>query len=263
MKKNYVFLLVLMILALFVFPVFAEDNENLEDMPTTVDDSANAAEPEPNMPVIKKESTYFGVVNIWGGYTTLALNNQAISGINGGYALGLDLGFTLIKDLPLALGVRVELIGSSQGTFTGRLGSLPVADYTLGSSLIPLMAGAAYTFDIPDSPVSISADIYAGYSFAKAIIASDTIKSKNSNFNGTSFALDLGTTISYQINEPTTAGLTLGYRFAKAASMKAEQDFDANSVSISKGTSLQDISNKTVTFDFSGFTIGIKVDMKY
>lgn len=282
MKKNRLVLLTLMITALFVFPVFAEgEEENLEDMPTTVDETANESEPEPNMPEIKKESTYFGVVDIWGGYTTLAMGkvndmlgentlypNGTTTKITGGYVLGVDLGFMLIKDLPLALGLRVELIGSTQGKFTGDLG-ITSTSLTLDSSLIPIMAGASYTFEIPETQISVSADLYAGYSIAKATYVNDSklfgVGDKiTSVYNGSAFTLDIGATVNYQINEPTSAGITLGYRTANVASMTADKDVVVNSVTvINKGDKFEDSGNNTVPFDFSGFNIGVNVDMKY
>jgi hypothetical protein len=266
MKKISLVLMMLMIIAVFVLPVFAADDENLEDMPTTVDESASATEAEPALPVIKKESaTYMGVVDIWAGYTTLSLNNANINSISGGYVVGVDLGLTLIKDLPLSLGLRFELIGSGQGNYTGELGNLVSASYTIKDTLIPVMAGASYSFAIPESPVEISADVFAGYSFAKATITDNlTPGFEDQAFSGSCFTLDIGTTISYQISEPVSAGLTLGYRLANVASMSADKNVDLNFVThMNKGDLLKDSGGSAVPFNFSGFNIGLKVDMKY
>jgi hypothetical protein len=234
------------------------------------------------MPEIKKESTYFGVVDIWADYTTLSFGtvndllgagepyaNGAVTKVSGGYALGVELGFTPIKDLPLDLGVRVELIGAGQGKYTGDYGALASTVVTIDSSLIPVLAGATYNFEIPETPVSISAEVHAGYSFAKASVVNDSKilgagDKTTATFSGSAFALDLGTTISYQINEPASVGLNLNYRLANVASMTADSDVANTTPAIKKGDTLKTLVNgPAVPFDFSGFNVGVKVDMKY
>ncbi len=274
-------LAVIMTMALFALPVFAADDENLEDMPTTVDETATASEPAPAMPEIKKaESTYFGVVDIWADYTTISFSrvndllgsigaypNGAVTKMSGGYALGVDLGFTPVKGLPLDFGLRVELIGTGQGKYSGDIGSLASTIYTIDSSLIPVMAGASYNFEIPETPVSISAEIHAGYSFAKASVVNDSkalgVGDKITEpYSGSAFACDLGMTINYQLNEPASVGLNLGYRLADVTSVSADSDI-ANTT-IKKGDTLKNPSSGSVVpFDFSGFNAGVKVDMKY
>ena len=263
MRKASLVLMLVMVLSLLVFPIYAAEEDNLEDMPTTVDEPSSTVEAEPNMPVIKKDSTYFGTVNIFAAYTSLSLDSTAIKNIIGGYDLGIDLGLTLLNDLPLALGLRIELIGSGQGKYTGNLGSLATTEYTLSTSMIPVMAGASYAFDISNTPLTIAADLYAGYAFAKASIASDTINLKDKSFSGSGFVLDIGTTISYQINEPTSAGLILGYRVANIPTMSSDTEFIANSVTIAKNTALKDSTDKVLPFNLSGIILGLKVDMRY
>jgi hypothetical protein len=263
MKKTSLILMLIMALSLLVFPIYATEDENLEDMPTTVDEPSNTVEAEPNMPEIKKETTYFGTVNIFAAYTTLTLDNAAIKNISGGYDLGIDLGLTMIKDLPLALGLRIELIGSGLGNYKGILDTIPTTEYELSTSMIPVMAGASYAFDIPSTPLTIAADLYAGFAFAKAAIASDAINLKTQSFSGSGFVLNIGTTISYQINEPTSAGLILGYRIANMANMSSDSEFIANTVTIPKNTQLKDSDGKVVPFNLSGIILGLKVDMRY
>jgi hypothetical protein len=277
--KNFRMLIMLFaVLTMIAFPILAEEDENLEDMPTTVDETANSSEPEPNLPEVKKETPgYFGNVNIWAGYTTLSLsavNNSikalpaissdpVIKEITAGYVLGLDLGFSPIKELPVSLGLRFELIGAGEGSFSDS-NSLNGDSYyyTLNATLVPLMAGVSYTYDIPAIPVSISADVYGGYAITSA---NSTLKTTVSSvvseitvpYNGGGFAMDLGCRINYQINEPMSAGFTLGYRIADISELTAAK----SAGTVNKNDKFQD--GKTVPFDFSGLNIGLSVNMKY
>jgi hypothetical protein len=138
--------------------------------------------------------------------------------------------------------------------------------------LIPVLAGISYALEIPGSPITVSGDVFAGYSFARSVINAKyysaltlTDEDTTMNFSGSGFAMDIGATVNYQINEPMSAGLTFGYRIANIASMSLDADtkFSDGTPQLTKGTIYDDSSNNAIPFDFSGFNIGVNVDMKY
>lgn len=135
------------------------------------------------------------------------------------------------------------------------------------SYFIPIEAGMSALWELPSTPLSIKAGVYAGYGFAFVSFEHDIgVTGQASSFTqpykGSSFTGELLATLNLKLSPVLSLNVNSGYRLAKVIRM--EQSGNVNYSGIAgvnvpvgaKGDILKDADNENIAFDFSGFNIG-------
>jgi hypothetical protein len=226
------------------------------------------------------------VITPFGGYTTVNAgkinddltdfyNTQVNTGAQGknliksnsGYYTGLDLGYSFLPGL--SAGVRLEYVGMLDSYTQGYAYDEPTYEYIglrYQGSIVPVMAGVSYLFNIPNIPLSVGADAYAGYGFARLM------KEETSTFalpddydyaqfsNGV-FVADLAGKIGYTIAPGFILNASVGYRLANVPKFKSDKD--STVMGYAKGNVLKDSSGKDLGLDMSGLTAGGSLNIAF
>jgi hypothetical protein len=173
----------------------------------------------------------------------------------------LDAGYSFIPGL--SAGARFEYLCTLDAQMkvntTGFL-TTTAATADISASLIPVMAGVSYTYSLPGLPLSIGAEVYAGYGFADLSINTDmetgylagtTVES----FDGGCFVFDSAFKINYIFNQLFSAGLNIGYRTANVTKLKYTQ----------VGINLPNYADygKALQLDYTGMKFGAAVNFSF
>ena len=248
------------------------------------EDAGDQAEPE--MPQVKEQTVFTGLVNIRAGYSLTSVKaandflksfgeNAVLGGasvsseqkMEGAAAASMDIGFLPIAQLPLSPGIRVSYLNCNAGhTQSSLAGS--TEKYSIASTLVPLLAGASYELMIKEIPLSLIADAYLGYAFAGGMLIRETTVpslKEEAMFGGGGFAGDFGIKANYRFLDALSAGIFASYSLASMGEMTYNADADIGTESVNKGDKVTNFfdGNSAMNFDYSGLTIGINVNMLY
>ena len=173
----------------------------------------------------------------------------------------LDTGYTFIPGL--SAGARFEYLSTLTTQMkinTTGFVTTTAATAEISASLIPVMAGVSYMYTLPNLPLSIGAEVYAGYGFANLSVNTDmqtgylaatTVES----FDGGCFVFDSTFKINYIFSQLFSAGLNIGYRTANVTKLKYTQ----------VGITLPNYSDygKNLQLDYSGLKFGAAVNFSF
>jgi hypothetical protein len=173
----------------------------------------------------------------------------------------------------LSAGARVEYIIAQTGGIDWTSNSeFPYNNwkYLFDASMLPVLAGLSYDFDIPQSGWSVNASAFGGWGFAflkKYLNLDNYSYTEWVDFTGNSFAADLKAGVSYKISGIKIT-LNGGYRLANVQQMKSTGYTDPSYGDYwpadPAGTEYKDYNGKIKrNFDFSGLIADISLGLSF
>jgi len=203
-------------------------------------------------------------------YTTTSKANW--KGYGSGLFGNIDLGINVDKNI--LVGVRTGLQYIFPSTYSGfRIVNVPPltwmdTDTSIANYLIPVMAGL--NLYIPsDEALSFNAGAYAGWGLA---YCAQTTKYNGSEpllalYGANGFVADLTAAVECKVLPFMTLSLNGGYRFAAMSNFKNIKSVSATIpgyglYTIPSNDPFNDNNGKPVDVDFSGFNLGVGVNIR-
>jgi hypothetical protein len=208
-----------------------------------------------------------------GGFT---VNKKNASNAQGFYA-EVSLKFSIPANL--SVGLRAgELYSFASGFNSFRH---QIYDRTwnnwFNSSMLPVLAGASYSINLPFLQSSISASIHLGAGFAS--ISWGSFFSTNdpgftpgdiSSWNflipaaGTTFIAEIHTSACFNLWGPVYLNLDLGYRFADFPYLYITKNVNGTFAGdLKPGDTALAMDGSIITLDFSGMDLGAGINIKF
>lgn len=225
-------------------------------------------------------------VKLWGGYTTVSMEkvNKLLKDANfeamgletkrtlfgSGVHFGADFTFEVVKNL--FVGPRVGFLycfpaainASSEGS------SISIKlDGIFHANLLSLLIGGFYSFDITEH-ISLRPGIYLGYGIAnvndKVSYTVDSTEEAFSKgwYSGGGFVADIPLEIVFKLGNTILLGADVGYRYAHIPEVKMtkkeEKDLESD---YNPGDTFKDSDGKPLPFDYSGFSLALKLGFRF
>lgn len=220
---------------------------------------------------------YRSRVSLWGGYTAVNMNdvnntlNAAAGGgsvtkITGGYDIAGDFLYEVAHRL--YVGARIGYVGTNQGKSSTITGESKQDLY-----LVPLMTGGRYYFRNADRPFNFSLGAFAGIGLGYGATKAGGTETK---YSGSCFAGEVLLGGEYQLSDPVSVGLDVGYRYAPLSSMSTYSGGGTAGGGGGGGSGggggdgyaqkrapIRNVSGGSLAFDFGGMFVNLGINFRY
>lgn len=225
-------------------------------------------------------------ISAWGGMATVAMDDinkllgewktlgdllgaaTSKSDVKSGTIIGLDAGYEISPGI--SVGTRLSQLTPVQGKVTWTVPGAQRA-ITADSSLTSVMLGASY--DVASGEISVPVGLYAGLGMASGktsmkdtTTAGGLLAAYDVNYSGSGIVIDLSAAPEYKVSKSVSLGVNLGYRLAKIAELKLDQDADMDgdgAIDSPKGTVVKDGAGNKIAADFGGLTAAVSVSYRF